>query len=422
MSEPIVAGSAPLMPAPQYRHIYVHVPFCGRRCSYCDFAIAVRKNVPVNEYVAAVMAELRIRTPDVDRSGLRSLYLGGGTPSKLGGAGMQALLSGFAHWLGVDDFSTFGPDFELTIEANPEDVDAPAAAAWAAAGVRRVSLGVQSFDPDVLRWMHREHSVEQVASAVRALRSAGIPDISVDLIFALPEHLKRDWGRDLDLVLALEANHLSIYGLTVEPKTPLGKWTARGQVIEAPEERYEAEFLEADRRLVAAGYEHYEVSNYGRPGHRAVHNSAYWTGAPYLGLGPAAHGFDGRTRRWNESHYTAWQAQLAEGVDPLEGREAIGPDEAVAEAVYLGLRTTDGLNIRQNELTTVTRWIDAGWGELGSSGAGADEPGFTARPSGSKVAERAEPLPQSPVLRLTPAGWLRLDSLAAALTSLRSRS
>ena len=390
---------------PGYRHVYLHVPFCGRRCSYCDFAIAVRKSVPVNEFVSAVMAELKTRSPELDRDGLRSLYLGGGTPSKLGGAGIGALLAGFAHWLGVDDFSTFGLGFELTIEANPEDVSAESAAAWAAAGVRRVSLGVQSFDAEVLRWMHREHSVEQVSSAVRSLRSAGIPDISVDLIFSLPEHLGRDWSRDLGLALELDASHLSIYGLTVEPKTPLGRWTARGEVKEAPEERYETEFLEADLRLRGAGFDHYEVSNYGKPGHRAVHNSAYWTGVPYLGLGPAAHGFDGAERRWNRSQYAAWHQQLATGADPLEGSEKIGPEERLAEEVYLGLRTTDGLSILQSELTTVSLWVEAGWGTL-EAGVG----GSSALASGEHR------------LRLTPSGWLRLDSLAAALTSLRSRS
>jgi oxygen-independent coproporphyrinogen-3 oxidase len=362
----------------------------------------------VKEFSAAVMAELSIRSPDVGRDSLRSLYLGGGTPSKLGGDGIQDLLSGFAQWLGVDDFSTYGRAFELTIEANPEDVNATSAAAWAAAGVGRVSLGVQSFDAEVLRWMHREHSVDQVSAAVRTLRGEGIPDIAVDLIFAVPGHLERDWIRDLDLALELESTQLSIYGLTVEPKTPLGRWTARGEVTEAPEERYEAEFLEADRRLRAAGYEHYEVSNYGRPGHRAVHNSAYWTGVPYLGLGPAAHGFDGGVRRWNLRQYAEWQAKLAAGGDPEGGAERIGPEERVAEEVYLGLRTSDGLSVRQSELNTVTSWIEAGWGELRESAA---EP--AAEPAAGSTDRR---------LRLTPTGWLRLDSLAAALTSLRSRS
>ncbi len=376
-----------------YQHIYVHVPFCGRRCSYCDFAIAVRRTVPASEFNDAIMAELATRRPAIDASQLQTVYLGGGTPSKLGGAGIADLLSRLARFAGTDDFSTMPEGFELTIEVNPEDVDPASVAAWRAAGVNRVSMGVQSFDPEVLRWMHRQHTVEQVAAGVRALRDGGISDISVDLIFAVPSRsgVDRDWDADLDQALALEPTHVSIYGLTIEPRAPLGRWTARGEVAEAPEERYEQEFLRAHERLAAAGFEHYEVSNYGLPGHRAKHNSAYWTGVPYLGLGPAAHGFDGARRRWNAAAYTEWLRQVQAGRDPLEGDEELGEQERIAEAVYLGLRTRDGLNIRQNEWKEVTPWLDAGWA--------------------SRHGDR---------LVLTPTGWLRLDALAAALTSLRS--
>jgi oxygen-independent coproporphyrinogen-3 oxidase len=162
-------------------------------------------------------------------------------------------------------------------------------------------------------------------------------------------------------------------------------------VSEAPEERYEADFLEAHDRATKAGFEHYEVSNYALPGHRAVHNSAYWTGVPYLALGPAAHGFDGRSRRWNRSAYTDWLRAVNAGQDPVEGSEELGADERIAEAVYLGLRTTDGLLLRQNEWMTVTPWLNEGWG--------------------ARVDDR---------LVLSASGWLRLDSLAASLTSLRS--
>lgn len=339
------------------------------------------------------MAELATRRPALQADELRTLYLGGGTPSKLGGTGIGDLLARFAHHVGVDKLSTLQTPFELTVEVNPEDVNPESVAAWAAAGVNRVSMGVQSFDPEVLRWMHRQHTVEQVSQAFEALRAGGIRDISLDLIFAVPTRsgIDRDWGRDLGAAIALAPTHLSVYGLTVEPRAPLGRWTARGEVTEAPEERYEAEFLQADERLRAAGYEHYEVSNYALPGHRAVHNSAYWTGVPYLALGPAAHGFDGTRRRWNRSAYTDWLGAVRRGEDPMEGDELIDAPACVAEEVYLGLRTIDGLDVRQNELKTVTRWVDAGWARL----------------LGSRLV-------------LSPAGWLRLDALAAALTSLRS--
>ena len=346
--------AADLTPWP---HIYVHVPFCGRRCSYCDFAIAVRRDVPASEYIDAIMAEMVTREIAGGGASLKTLYFGGGTPSKLGGVGLASIIGRIARQLDVDKFSTSLDEFELTIEVNPEDVTREAADAWVAAGVNRASIGVQSFDPGVLRWMHRDHSPEQVGESVRILRGAGIQELSLDLIFALPSSIDRSWTRDLESTLELGPDHLSFYGLTVEPATPLGRWAARGEVAEAPEERYEAEFLEASQRLTAAGFEHYEVSNYGLPGKRARHNSAYWSGARYLGLGPSAHGFDGR----------------------------------VSESVYLGLRTVDGLDIHEKELKTVTPWIAAGWGQLAEGR-----------------------------LVLSPLGWLRLDSLAATLAAGRS--
>jgi oxygen-independent coproporphyrinogen III oxidase len=403
-------------------HIYLHVPFCGRRCSYCDFAIAVRRDVPVSEFNDAIMAELVTRQIPPSSVPIRSIYLGGGTPSKLGGLGVAELVASVARQLGVEKLSTSPDELEVTIEVNPEDVTLGAAQAWAAAGVNRASIGVQSFDPAVLRWMHRDHSPAQVRAAVDTLREAGIQELSLDLIFAVPESLNRSWTKDIDEVLKLDPDHLSLYGLTVEPKTPLGRWTARGEVAEAPEERYESEFLEADRRLRAAGFEHYEVSNYGLPGKRARHNSAYWSGAPYLGLGPSAHGFSQSTRRWNRPAYADWLRSVQTGEDPIAGSEEIGPAEQLAESVYLGLRTTDGLSISQTELKTVTPWIEAGWGELRED-APSDLAGAAKEASGGLGSRVGGGFGESVGrLVLTATGWLRLDSLAAALTSLRSPS
>lgn len=342
------------------------------------------------------MAELVTRRISSVGGSLRSLYFGGGTPSKLGGAGVEQLIHGIRDRLGIHSLSTSVNQTEVTLEANPEDVTAESAERWVAAGVNRVSLGVQSFDPGVLEWMHRGHGPQRAGEAVAILRAAGVQEISADLIFAVPTHLNRSWTDDLNRVLELDVEHLSLYGLTVEPQTPLGRWTARGEVAEAPEERYELEFLEAHDRLTAAGYEHYEVSNYGRPGRRARHNSAYWSGAAYLGLGPSAHGFDGRERRWNVPAFADWMRRLAAGEDPVEGAELVrgdGGSAESAESVYLGLRTVDGLDIQQNELKTVIHWIESGWASL-----------------------------QGARLRLTPRGWLRLDALAAALLAGREQA
>ncbi len=374
----------------QPRHVYVHVPFCARRCTYCDFAIAVRAQVPVDEYVRALETELTVRLGPPPAPGARpvldTVYFGGGTPSRLGGDGVARAIATLARWFVWDAAA------EVTLEVNPDDVTPEVAAAWRAGGVTRASLGGQTFDPAALAWMRRGHSAEQVERAVGALRGAGIDDLSLDLIFALPDAVTRDWAGDVCRALALEPTHLSLYGLTVEAGTPLGRWAARGAVREADEERYADEFLVAHDLLGRAGFEHYEVSNVARSGRRARHNSAYWRGVPYLGLGPSAHGFDGARRRWNASAYADWVRRLGRGEDPMAGDEPIDADARLAEEVYLGLRTRDGLRLEFHEAERVGRWVAAGWGEL----------------DGDR-------------LRLTAQGWLRLDALAADLTSRRSR-
>jgi oxygen-independent coproporphyrinogen-3 oxidase len=368
------------------RHIYVHVPFCARRCAYCDFSIAVRRVVPSDEYVDALRRELEIRFGAADRWDADTLYFGGGTPSRLGPAGVARMLDV------VRERVTLSPNAEVTLEANPEDVTAEAVAAWRGTGVNRVSLGSQSFDDGVLAWMHRSHDAAAIERAVAALRRGGIDNLSLDLIFALPAGVDRDWAGDVQRALALRPEHLSLYGLTVEPHTPMGRWQARGELVESPEERYEAEFLYAHEALTAAGFEHYEVSNFGLPGWQARHNAAYWARVPYAGLGPSAHEFDGTTRRWNVGVYRDWAQAVNCGRDPIAGSEAVAGSSRVAEDVYLGLRSRRGLELRAPERDRVARWIEAGWATVDDGGK----------------------------IELTALGWLRLDALAADLTLIRS--
>ena len=384
-------GSSPLSAGTYFgvppRHVYVHVPFCARRCVYCDFSIAVRRDVPVDEYVSAVARELEIRFAGAERWAVSTLYLGGGTPSRLGAEGISRLLDALAQRIEIE------PGGEVTLEANPDDVSVDAARAWREAGVNRLSIGAQSFDDRVLEWMHRTHDSAQIGRAVDAARQAGIDDLSIDLIFSLPDNVERSWSTDLERVLAVEPTHVSLYGLTIEPHTPLGRWRERGELEASPDEQYEAEFLMAHEALADAGFEHYEVSNFARPGRRARHNSAYWTRVPYVGLGPSSHGFDGVERRWNEAAYAEWQRRIAAGFDPLAGRELLTPDDVAAERTYLGLRTNGGLALANEEVARVSAWIDQGWGKLDDGNR----------------------------LVLTPPGWLRLDALAADLTVERSR-
>ena len=371
------------------RHIYIHVPFCRRRCVYCDFSIAVRRTVPIAEYLAALGREWgRVRPAT---AAITTLYFGGGTPSLLGGGGIADITKMLRIGTGLA---------ECTIEANPDDVTPDAAQAWVRAGVSRLSLGAQSFDERVLAWMHRTHNAAAIGQAVAHARRAGFSNISLDLIFALPGSLGRDLDTDLDRVLALEPEHVSLYGLTVEPQTPLGRSAARGEIAAAPEARYEDEYLRTLGRLAAVGYRLYEVSNAARPGFEAVHNRAYWRLAPYLGLGPSAHSFDGSTRWWNEAAYSSWRRRLERGESPVAGREILRPEQARLETLYLGLRTADGIELPDplpgGLAATVSAWVAAGWAEVEPGGAPAD------------AVDRMR-------LRLTPRGWLRLDELAAAL-------
>ena len=373
----------------QAKHLYLHVPFCARRCSYCDFSIAVRPKTPVDEYLRALRTELdqiNRRTPDAGP--LTTLYLGGGTPSRLGGNGVAAVIDA------VRDQWTLDRDAEITIEANPDDVNDIAVAKWIAAGVNRVSLGAQSFDDAALEWMHRTHDSAQIGRAVETLERGGIKNISLDLIFSLPENLGRLWRNDLERAIDLEPKHLSLYGLTVEPHTPLGRWADRGQIVQGEEEGYEAEFLTAHDLLTGAGFEHYEVSNFALPGKQSRHNSAYWTGVPYLAAGPSAHSFDGAVRRWNVSAYAEWVRRLEHNELVLAGEETLTDENKHAEDIYLGLRTTRGVKITGNEVARVQAWQRAGWATITDAN----------------------------LLQLTPLGWLRLDSLAADLSMRESRT
>jgi oxygen-independent coproporphyrinogen III oxidase len=410
------------------RHLYVHVPFCARRCSYCDFSIAVRAATPVDEYLTALSSELAQGA--IDGAALDTIYLGGGTPSRLGGVGVAGVLSA------VRERADVAPGAEITIEANPDDVNDIAVAQWLAAGVNRISLGAQSFDDAVLEWMHRTHDSAQIAQAVKAINRGGIENISLDLIFALPAHLERDWRRDVERALELAPAHVSLYGLTVEAHTPIAHWADRGAVVEGSETQYEDEFLFAHDAMSSAGFEHYEVSNFSRPGKASRHNSAYWTGAAYVGIGPSAHSFDGASRRWNVSAYAEWVSRLSKAEPTVGGDELLTAENRDAEEIYLGLRTRTGLAIDESELPVIETWCAAGWAEIENIESSSTferasiESLHTsstlelalASDLGSTLNANSGELPNRYRLRLTPTGWLRLDSIAADLASRRANS
>lgn len=362
------------------RHLYVHAPFCARRCSYCDFAVTVDAAPDARSWLSAVETELAglARRRDWSFLSFRTIYVGGGTPSLLGLDVMRQL------GRRLSAFTDLAETEEWTSEANPEHFDEELARAWREAGVSRLSLGAQTFDPDVLRWMGRLHGPDGPRRAMAAARAAGFGDISLDLIFGLPGRFGRDWRSDLERALELEPEHLSLYGLTAEPGAPLGRWVAEGRESLADEETYADEYLLAAELLTGAGYSHYEVSNFARPGCESRHNQAYWSGVPYIGLGPGAHSYLPPRRWWNVRDWAAYHDRIQSGSEAVDGEETVAAGASSLEHAWLRLRTADGAELRSAEQQDLAEaWQAKGW----------------ARCDDSRV-------------RLTAAGWLLLDRLA----------
>ncbi len=371
------------------RHVYIHVPFCRRRCSYCDFAIAVRRTVPSEHFVERIRQEWALRRSalgaEIRDGEIETLYFGGGTPSLLHPRDLTSLIAFFRDEVG------FAATPEITIEANPDDVDRESVETWYRGGVNRVSLGVQSLNAAVLEWMHRVHEPEDGPKAVALLKDAGLASVSVDLIFGLPEGLGADPANDLRRLLEVGPDHVSAYGLTVESRTPLARWIARGAAAQPPDDADAREFLRVHDTLAEAGFEHYEVSNFARPGRRSRHNQAYWRGRPYVGLGPSAHSFDGAVRRWNVREWARYEATVGSGKDPRDGDERLTAEQVDLERLYLGLRTREGVRPP-------------------APGTPGDRVVQAARGQGWLALE-------GEVVRATPRGWLRLDALVSALTT-----
>lgn len=318
--------------------LYVHVPFCARVCPYCDFAVLVDAPQRRARYLQALLLEIDAAAfPAID---FDTLYLGGGTPSLLRPDEIAAILDAIR-----DRFRLRTP--WLTLEANPEDVSAQAAAAWRELGVRTLSLGVQSFHDDELRFLGRAHDGKTAVAAIETGLQAGFDVVSVDLIYGLPGQSRGAWHANLDRLLSLRPQHSSCYQLTVHEGTRFGKRRSRGELAEMPTERQAELFLATHDRFSAAGWDCYEVSNFAsRPEHRSRHNSKYWRHAPYLGLGPSAHSFDGAGRRWwNWRRLDTWDAAIREVCSGIEEAEDLTASQQALEAVMFGLRTSDGIDL-----------------------------------------------------------------------------
>ena len=314
--------------------LYVHIPFCKSRCIYCGFYSTVGLDLR-QQYVEALCKEMEMENEKRKEKNkkLKTIYLGGGTPSQLTTEQLRQLF--------YNIYKVYGRDAEeITIEMNPDDVTETYAEALPELGINRVSMGAQTFDNARLKFLHRRHRAEQVEQAVKRLRKAGIQNISIDLMYGFPDETLEDWKQDIKKALTLNVEHISAYCLMIEDETPL----ARLGIEPCDEETECTMYYTLIDCLEAAGYEHYEISNFARQGYRSRHNSSYWHDVPYIGLGAAAHSYDGACRSWNVADIRQYIAAIERGERPAE-YETLDEDMRYNDRVTVALRTSDGLDL-----------------------------------------------------------------------------
>ena len=325
-------------PSDAIRHLYVHIPFCARICPYCAFYKELLDRSQTPKFCEAILQELQNHARNRSLQA-QTIYFGGGTPTALTTAQLQFLLSGFRSELDLSDLT------EFTIEANPGSVSATKAALLLRLGVTRISLGVQSWDDDLLKLLGREHSAQQAEQSFEIFRDAGFKNLNVDLMFGLPGQTIGQWRETLERTITLAPEHISTYCLTYEEDTEFFLRHARGEFRQDTDA--DAEFLELAMSLLeAAGYEHYEISNYARPGFRSAHNRAYWSGADYLGIGPSAFSTIGLVRSQNVPDFRRYSDAVLSSGNAIGSVENLTQEMKRAERVALSLRTDGGVPAR----------------------------------------------------------------------------
>lgn len=328
------------------RTAYLHIPFCGHHCGYCDFAVTAGQDELIEPYIDALLQELATLGEPWP---VETLFLGGGTPTYLTPSQLERLLAGIRHWLPL-----VGSDPEFSIESTPESITPDKVLVLAEAGITRVSVGVQSFEAPILHSLDRLHGVEQIPRAVAWIRER-IPSLSFDLMFAAPGGSLDQWQRDLDQALTYAPEHISTYGLTYEKGTPLWKQRERGSVIPQDEDQELAMYQWAIGRLTDAGYEHYEISNFARPGHRCRHNERYWANEAYHGFGVGAARYVNGRRELNVRNTALYIQRLRAGQSPTFQSEELSPRDRAFETIATQLRRADG--IHRQHFTEQTGYI-----------------------------------------------------------------
>jgi putative oxygen-independent coproporphyrinogen III oxidase len=325
------------MPETTPAGLYVHVPFCRGKCPYCDFASGTDLTL-VADWLQALEREMGFYRDFAPR--FDTLYLGGGTPSLLSANELADLLAG------LQEQFAFAPGTEITLEANPDDLNLQILKRYRELGINRLSLGVQSFADRELAFLGRRHDASRARKALAWAREAGFANLGVDLMYGLPGQTVDSWTRNLETALGFFPEHLSCYQLTIEAATPMGRRQAKGQFQSLPEEMEREFFLFTSNFLEGQGYLHYEISNFARGEEfRSRHNCKYWNHTPYLGLGPAAHSYQDGRRWWNHRSLKDYCQALHAGGAPVAGGEVLTPEQTRLEALYLGLRTRDGVTL-----------------------------------------------------------------------------
>jgi oxygen-independent coproporphyrinogen-3 oxidase len=320
--------------------IYIHIPFCKQACHYCNFHFATSLHYK-NELIAALLKEIELTdflsdhtlpTPEC----IETIYFGGGTPSLLTKEELSAVLDKLKSRFEVV------ADAEITLEANPDDITEEKLQDWQVIGINRLSIGIQSFFEEDLKWMNRAHNAQQAIENLRVARKY-FDNITIDLIYGTPQLTDEKWKHNVDTAIALNIPHLSCYALTVEPKTPLDKMIRQHKSEAIDPDKQSAQFLLLMDWAKDAGFEHYEISNFAKPGWRSKHNSSYWQGKKYLGLGPSAHSFNGKERQWNIANNSIYIENINKGILPLE-KEELTTTQQLNEYIMTSLRTMEGIS------------------------------------------------------------------------------
>lgn len=375
--------------------IYIHIPFCRKACHYCNFHFSTSQQS--RTAMAAGIAKEAIIRKDFISDPVSTIYWGGGTPSLLTSDELMLIMKTVsAHFSIV-------PDAEITLEANPDDISTIKLLEWKQAGINRLSIGIQSFFEEDLLWMNRAHNAIQARQCIKLAQEAGFHHLTIDLIYGTPGLTNERWIANIETALSLNIPHLSCYALTVEPNTALDKLIQKGSKADVDQHTQSIHFDLLSTRLEAAGFEHYEISNFARPGFRSRHNSSYWQGKSYLGLGPSAHSFKDAIRQWNISNNALYLKSIEQGLVPFEA-ELLTDEQQLNEYIMTSLRTMEGCSM---EL------IEKNWGKKNAAAI---------MDTAQKYLKEASLILSADRLILTKKGKFLADGIAADLFQLNENN